>query len=64
VGLRDRAIVGILIYTAARAGAVEELDAPKDLAKEVWKNWREPQYEPVPIYRATASLGRMFHTVA
>jgi hypothetical protein len=60
----------------------DELDAPKHLAKEVWKNWREPQHDefrprtayslqnaftssfkaldPVPLYRATADLGRFF----
>jgi hypothetical protein len=64
----------------------DQLDAPKHLAKEVWKNWKEPQYddfrprtcyslqnaytsafkllEPVPMYRATADLGRFFQGVS
>lgn len=65
-----------------KAFVEDQLDAPKHLAREVWKNWREPQYdefrprtayslqnaftssfkllEPVPLYRATASLGQFF----
>lgn len=61
----------------------DELDAPKHLAKEVWKNWLQPahtefqprnrfslqnaytsafhQLEPVPRYKATASLGQVFN---
>lgn len=59
----------------------DQLDAPKHLAKEVWKQWCEPAHdefrprtlyslenayteafkalEPVPMYRATASLAKM-----
>lgn len=65
-----------------RAFIEDELDAPKHLAKEVWKNWNEPAHEefqprtiyslqnaftsslklldPVPMYKATASLGNFF----
>ena len=68
--------------TIFRAFVEDQLDAPKHLAREVWKNWREPAYEdfrprtayslqnaftssfkllePVPLYRATADLGRFF----
>ena len=63
----------------------DELDAPKHLAREVWRNWRAPAYEEfqqrtayslqnaftssfklldaVPLYRATADLGRFFQGV-
>jgi hypothetical protein len=66
--------------TIFRAFVEDQLDAPKHLAREVWRNWREPAYdefrprtayslqnaftssfkllEPVPMYRATADLGR------
>lgn len=66
-----------------RAFLEDELDAPKHLAKEVWKNWLTPVHEefqprtryslqnsytsafhllePVPAYKATASLGRFFN---
>jgi Domain of unknown function (DUF932) len=72
--------------TIFRAFIEDELDAPKHLAKEVWKNWREPAYDdfrprtaysmqnaftsafklldPVPMYRATADLGRFFQGVS
>lgn len=66
-----------------RAFIEDQLDAPKHLAREVWKNWRQPvheefqprtrfslqnaftsafhQLDPVPKYRATASLGKFFN---
>jgi hypothetical protein len=65
-----------------KAFVEDELDAPKHLAREVWRNWREPAYEEfrprtayslqnaftssfkmldaVPLYPATADLGRFF----
>jgi hypothetical protein len=68
--------------TIFRAFVEDELDAPKHLAREVWKGWREPAYDefrprtayslqnaftssfklldPVPLYKATADLGRFF----
>ncbi len=68
--------------TIFKAFIEDELDAPKHLGKEVWKNWQEPAYdefrprtayslnnaftsaigqlEPVPRYKATASLGTFF----
>jgi len=68
-----------------KAFVEDELDAPKHLAREVWRNWREPAYEEfrprtayslqnaftssfklldaVPLYRATADLGRFFQGV-
>jgi hypothetical protein len=68
--------------TIFRAFIEDALDAPKHLAREVWKNWVQPQYddfrprtayslqnaftssfkllEPVPMYKATADLGRFF----
>lgn len=69
-----------------RAFVEEEVDAPKHIAREVWRNWQEPTHEefrprtayslqncytsafgknldPVPLYKATASLGRFFQTV-
>ncbi len=68
-----------------RAFVEDGLDAPKHLAREVWRNWREPAFEElrprtayslqnaftssfklldaVPLYRATADLGRFFQGV-
>jgi hypothetical protein len=65
-----------------RAFVEDQLDAPKHLAREVWKNWLTPAHEefmprtsfslqnaytsafkllePVPMYRATASLSSLF----
>jgi hypothetical protein len=64
----------------------DQLDAPKYLAKEVWKNWVQPAHDefrprtayslqnsftsafklldPVPLYKATADLGRFFQGVS
>ena len=72
--------------TIFRSFIEDGIDAPKHLAKEVWKNWKEPQYDdfrprtafslqnaytsafklldPVPLYRATASLGTFFQGVS
>lgn len=72
--------------TIFRAFVEDQLDAPKHLAREVWKQWREPAYDefrprtayslqnsftgafklldPVPLYRATADLGRFFQGVS
>jgi len=69
-----------------RAFVEDQLDAPKHLARTVWKNWREPAFDefrprtayslqnaftssfklldPVPLYRATADLGRFFQGVS
>jgi hypothetical protein len=76
----DRARLAIF-----KAFIEDELDAPKYLAREVWRNWREPAHEEfrprtayslqnaftssfklldaVPLYRATADLGRFFQDV-
>ena len=76
----DRARLAIF-----KAFVEDELDAPKHLARDVWRNWREPAHEefrprtayslqnaftssfklldPVPLYRATADLGRFFQSV-
>ena len=65
-----------------RAFVEDQVDAPKHLAREVWKNWLTPAYpefeprtkfslqnaytsafgqlEPIPKFRATASLGEFF----
>ncbi len=62
----------------------DELEAPKHLAREVWRNWIEPEHDefrprtayalqnaftssfkaldPIPCYKATASLGRFFQS--
>jgi hypothetical protein len=72
--------------TIFKAFVEAEIDAPKHLARDVWRNWREPAHEefrprtayslqnaftssfklldPVPLYRATADLGRFFQGVA
>lgn len=69
--------------TIFRAFIEDQLDAPKHLAKDVWGNWVNPQFdeflprtafslqnaftsafkqlEPVPMYKATASLGQFFN---
>jgi hypothetical protein len=71
--------------TIFRAFIEDQLDCPKHIAKEVWKQWREPAYDdfrprtayslqnaftssfklldPVPLYKATADLGRFFQEV-
>lgn len=72
--------------TIFKAFIEDQLDAPKHIAKDVWKEWKTPTYEefqprtayslqnsfttafkqlePVPLYRATASLGNMFKGVS
>jgi hypothetical protein len=72
--------------TIFRAFIEEELDCPKHVAREVWRQWRSPEYtefeprtvyslqncfttafrkelDPMPLYRATADLGRFFQGV-